>query len=110
MSREARLEKALQQCARIIAAALAPDDSPPTRERAAARVVTVNARSVETLNAKIARGETVTATDVETGVKLNLLAVKDGAEVRLLGKRRSTKERFVKVVAGWDAKIKKVCE
>ena len=108
MTREARLEKALMQCARIIAAALATDDKPPMRE-APARVVTVNARSIETLNAKIERGELVTATDVETGVKLNILAVKDGAEVRLLGVKRSTGERYVKIVARWDAALKIVC-
>ncbi len=105
MTREQRLEKALMQCARIISAALAPDDKPPMRQ--ADRVVTVNARSVETLNSKLERGELVTATDIATGVKVSLLAVPHGAEVRLLGVKRSTKERYVKIVVRWDSALKR---
>lgn len=109
MTREERLEKALRQCARIIAAALSPDASPPKRAPAAARVVTVNARSVETLNAKLARHGSVIATDVETGIELRLAAVPHNSEVRLLGVQRSDGKRYIKAVARWDATLKKVC-
>jgi tRNA pseudouridine-54 N-methylase len=106
MTREQRLEKALRQCARIIAAALSPDASPPRRE-AVARVVSVNARSVETLNAKIARGESVIATDGETGIELRLAAVPHNSEVRLLGVKRSNGESFIRAVARWDSSLKR---